>query len=99
MCVKTPHVHAALIKAWAEGCIIQARIKTDGKGWFDVANPNWAAPWMEFRVKPEPKPDVTVSVSVMRCSGSAYIVAFKHNLELTFDGETDKLKSAEVINA
>ena len=50
----------------------------------------------EWRIKPEPKPDVVRYRSVGE--GSGYIVPqLDSNLKLTFDGETGKLKAAEVI--
>jgi hypothetical protein len=48
----TPHKHAALIKQWADGAIIQIKL-SDGR-WMDIAPglvPNWY-PATEFRVKP-----------------------------------------------
>jgi hypothetical protein len=47
----TPHVHAELIKAWADGAEIQARSHPSAK-WADVENPKWVSD-MEYRVKPE----------------------------------------------
>jgi len=89
-----PHKHAELIKAWADGAVIQT---TDCNGaWFDC-NPHWE--WdLEYRIKPEPKPDVVKYTS-------AYIDKFGQwdlrihddNLKLVWDGETGKLKSAEVL--
>jgi hypothetical protein len=57
MCTeKKPHVHAALIKAWADGAVIQIR---RGKIliWEDNPHPCWS-PKLTYRIKPEPKPDV-----------------------------------------
>jgi len=53
-----------------------------------------------YRIKPEPKPDVVRRVSVIQggtlrsiwCCSDA-----PDNLQLTFDGETGELKSAEVL--
>jgi len=44
---KTPHRHAELIKAWADGETIQVRI---GKEWADTNNPGWGG--SEYRIKP-----------------------------------------------
>lgn len=54
---KTPHVHAELIKAWADGAKIQFKRNIGGM-WFDIDSPSWA-PNLLYRIKPEPKPDVT----------------------------------------
>jgi hypothetical protein len=58
--VKTPHKHAELIKAWADGAKIQYR--DESWGWTTVNNPMWV-PDMFYRIQPEPKPDV---VSIVR---------------------------------
>lgn len=52
-----PHKHAELIKAWADGAIIEY---WDFKGrWVEVVNPCWE---MEmYRIKPEPKPEPVIS--------------------------------------
>lgn len=48
--MKTPHKHAAIIKAWADGAQVQV-LQANGQ-WRDLANPLWNA--IEYRVKPEP---------------------------------------------
>lgn len=61
-------------------------------------------PHFEWRIKPEPKPDVyrwgVASLDGMGATvenlGDANLLA-DNNLCLTFDGETGKLKSAEVL--
>lgn len=93
-----PHQHAETIKAWADGQVIE--FKSIGEGeWSIIDNPNWY-PYFEYRIKPEPKPDV---VRYARTSGynlCEMTTPYKEegdNLKLTFDSETGKLKSAEVI--
>lgn len=49
-----PHKHAELIKAWADG----AEIEVLDKGiWYWASSPQWYPEW-QYRIKPEPKPDV-----------------------------------------
>ena len=98
--MKTPHVHAELIKAWADGAEIQRLISQD---WQDCITPVWV-PDNEYRIKPEPKPDfvyyVTHDASGAHTSelfGSVRRDLALASLKLTFDGETLKLKSAEVL--
>lgn len=96
-----PHKHAELIKAWADG----AEIEYESHGiWVDEAYPDWY-PEMQYRIKPEPKPDIETTLVLM--SGSAGWIEFKdysslgdalEEITLIRDGETGKLKSAEVIN-
>ena len=110
--MKTPHKHAELIKAWADGAEIEVLV---GHKWVDVEenwtsyqNPFWY-PDMEYRIKPEPKPDV-IALGIIEWNGTKtggmaqYNTEFRvseryeeDNVKLTFDGETGKLKSAEVL--
>ena len=99
--MKTPHKHAELIKAWAEGAEIEF-YSEPSKQWIFTAFPSWI-PDYQFRIKPEPKPD-HVYYGVFEMDGSVHIDSCftKLNdagdeLKLTFDGETGKLKSAEVL--
>lgn len=96
------HKHADLIHAWAEGATIQLYRGSIGR-WEDMENPSFLD-HLEYRIKPEPKPDVVCFYSANVDEGHRefeshrlpYGVA-KDNLKLIFDGETGKLKSAEVI--
>ena len=92
-----PRVHAELIKAWADGAVIQFRNLTGD--WVDVTeeeSPAWF-PSRCYRIKPQPKPDVIREYYINtdgRCFGAVLVDA---NLRLVLDGETGALKSAEVI--
>jgi hypothetical protein len=92
--MKTPHKYCELIKAWADGAEIEAR-QGSSTTWVTVDSPTWSIHGT-YRIKPEPKPDAVVVWYVdamcwqFRCDNG--------NLKLTFDGETRKLKSAEVIS-
>jgi hypothetical protein len=44
-----PHPHAALIKAWADGAVIQVKL---GGTWGTSSSPNWREDH-EYRIKPE----------------------------------------------
>lgn len=93
--MKTPHKHAELIKAWADGAEIQLKLNA-GK-WGDCVDPYWN-PELEYRIKPEPKPDLRLFYLVTKEHGAQLSAAlYSHNLVLYFDGETGKLKSAEVL--
>ena len=95
--MKTPQKHAALIHAWADGAEIEAM---EAKGWKMCNTPMWF-PECEYRIKPTPKPDVVeqyVAKGYTKYSGVRVAEHWeRENLRLTFDGETGKLKSAEVI--
>lgn len=92
----TPHKHAELIKAWADGAKIE--YKTRGDHWSIAPTPSWC-PDLEYRIKPEPKPNV-VSYGWAdngRWMSFGETKQRNHNLKLTFCGETRKLLGAEVI--
>lgn len=60
--MKTPHKHAELIKAWADGKQIQFKVLGSDGDWLDSIgpeNPSWSD-LLEYRIKPEaPKWPVT----------------------------------------
>jgi hypothetical protein len=99
------HKHAALIHAWAEGAKIQYRYSDINPEWTDTDNPTWNGP--EYRIKIDQKPDVVQVMSVYRNlyrsfeesrpSNEAIVPSFIADLKLTFDGDTGKLKSLEML--
>ena len=98
--MKKPHVHVELIKAWADGEMIQVR-KPGELEWLDLPNtPMWLSCY-EYRVKPEPV-EVIAKVAFHWPHGekgkaSAYWEYDNpKNLKLLFD-ENGKLIKAEVI--
>ena len=101
--MKTPHKHAEIIKAWADGAEIEYRHEYT-IGWCSCAEtPEWNDD-VEYRVKPEPKPDVVLhGVAVSDGINHRVWTLCPHNgnpsnnLKLTFDGTTNKLIKAEVI--
>lgn len=99
---KVPHVHAEVIKAWADGAIIQWYSNNQSK-WLDCSNnsPSWS-PGCNYRIKPEPKPD-TVKIRRLTYNGQCDCVVVESgdfafaNIRLVFDGETGKIKDAQVL--
>ena len=93
-----PHKHAELIKAWADGAEIQ--LLDDNRIWMDFREgdtPAWN-PEYKYRVKPQPKRDTHLFCLATKNHGIHISTKiYEHNLILIFDGETDKLKSAEVL--
>ena len=97
--MKTPHKHAELIKLWADGAEIQYR--KQGEYWVADDEMGWYKDY-QYRIKPEPKPDVVDYVRVgefhrISVCPLEWARETNSNLKLTFDGETGKLKSAKVI--
>ena len=90
------HKHADEIIAWANGAKIQTyRLLPDE--WIDTFAPAWVED-SRYRIKPEPKPDVVVLYGASAYQTGLIVEPWENpNLKLTFDGETDKLKSAEVM--
>ena len=94
-----PHKHAELIKAWADGAEIEWRHFNE-EVWWPAKTPSWNIN-CEYRIKPEPKSDVTETF-YFNSDSTGYVSGMKSdfedaNLRLTFDGETGELKSAEVL--
>ena len=96
------HQHADLIKAWADGAQIQSNNPNlDGsEDWEDETEPRWYN-YLDYRIKPMPKPDMYkyIDVRAVRDSICQWTTCLpdESNLLLIFDGETRKLKSAEVL--
>jgi len=90
------HIHAELIKAWADGAKIERRISKIT--WIDSECPGWYDD-EEYRIKPEPKPDIVLFgyVSKSNIFGLHKLTNSFDNIKLTYDGETGELKLAEVI--
>ena len=101
MCNKIPRKHADVIKVWADGANIEFR-HSPADTWQDlrIEHPAWL-PTAEYRVKPETKPDFVKYARVDRLTGHQYWCEYElhwdANVLYTFDGETGKLKEAEVI--
>ena len=97
---KKPHVHAECIKAWADGATIEFRCGGEYE-WRDLKTtcPSWSEGF-QYRIKPETKPDIEKFIRVEIVGRSVCLIHPRdgdRNLKLTFDGETGKLKKAEVI--
>lgn len=96
--------HCEVIKAWADGK--QVQVKDVNGNWVTYGYgqvPLWHEHY-EYRIKPEPKPDVVSSLLTLKEFDGQWSVYqhqqqyYLHQIRITFDGETGKLKSAEVIS-
>lgn len=109
--MNTPHMHAAVLRAIADGMEVQYKPHTQAN-WRDVASNTLehnqdpiSFPHYEWRIKPEPKPDVVRYVNAYLCDGHRTIETAKKaqsediagRVKIVIDGETGKLKSAEVL--
>ena len=92
-----PHKHAELIKLWADGAEIECKVDSSKlNDWIPCLHPFWDDDSVEFRIKLEPKPDVVIGYYVTP-QKEVHKEAYTNNFQLTFDGETGELKSAEVL--
>jgi hypothetical protein len=97
------HKHAEVIKAWADGAIVE-EYRPNLNQWVEPQPyPIWDARF-SYRIKPEPKPDVVAFAKVYNYDNFIAYIGLAHpeqderdNFKLTFDGETGALKNAEVI--
>jgi len=89
-----PHKHAEVIKAWADGEIIEHR-ENPNREWVVIKNPTFI-PSFEYRVKPK---EIVRFLEVRHASASEPnpISDNFDNLKSTFDTEGNLL-TAEVIN-
>lgn len=95
------HVHQDLIDAYNKGAKIQCW-STHDSTWKNCFNPVWTIA-AKYRIKPEPKPDIvgylcaTVSGSRVYVSHCIAQKTFTDNIKVVFDGETNNIKSVEII--
>lgn len=96
------HKHHDVIVAWADDTSKVVQWSEPGSGvWKDIiGKPQWDDE-TAYRIKPETPPDVVCTGLFGTYSNGilCYHVSSgaNPNLRLTFDGETGKLKSAEVL--
>jgi|LauGreDrversion4_2_1035121.scaffolds.fasta_scaffold873297_1 hypothetical protein len=94
-----PHKHAEVIKAWADGKVIQHDFYGDWVDWQVPDSPSWGEE-QNYRIKPTPIKIDVVMFQHIRLSPRGNILAHpdeKPNIKYIFDGETRQVKSAEVL--
>lgn len=102
-----PRKHAAIIKAWADGAEVEFLDRPSGR-WTQATTPTWSYD-TEYRIKPEPKPDI-VGYDFIRSPRQIYgnFVAAEEMsgnrrganstiVKLVYNGETGALKSIEPV--
>ena len=97
-----PRKHAELIKAWADGAIIE-RLWTDphhkDQAWLIDNEPDWSE-YEKYRIKPEPRPDIMAEV-YLQYNAESGVEMWKaqgaKNIRLLFDWYTGELKDAVVM--
>jgi len=97
------HKHAEVIQEYINGKECECWSKSIND-WHPISSLSAFDFCEKVRIKPEPKPDIELFSKVYNHeNGIAYIThaitikEFKFNLKLIFDGETNELKSSEVI--
>lgn len=91
-----PHPYAELIKAWADGEKIEEFDPIRGV-WFVTDRPSWDT-LTSYRVAKQPKQDVVKYFVASQEEMIPVAVQSHANMKCTFDGETGKLKSVEMVN-
>jgi hypothetical protein len=97
-----PRKHAELIRAWADGAVIQYWNDIGRACWIDCEDdrPEWYGN-VQYRVKPEKLPDEVRYMKAGRTGAGEIDTEQKcwHNLKLIFCGNTGILKDSVVIFA
>lgn len=94
---QVPKKHADVIKAWADGFAIQVQSSAASDLWYDVEPPDWDDD-LEYRVKPIKAQDIVREIGiVLGNQGEVWLDSSFSNVKLTFDGDTHKLTSVELI--
>ena len=88
------HKHYECIVAWAEGKTVQ-NFNDRRMCWEDITGDPYWVDSFQYRIKTEPMPDRIVVTDLWRQRD--YGMLHMGEFRLTFDGETGKLKSAEVL--
>lgn len=100
-----PHKHADVLHAIADGKEVQWKNRVTGE-WFDDASCSLTPlthDYLEWRVKPEPKPEDVVVYAWLPSRGSSVKIPSTPsvlpvmNLKITYDGETGEPKAVELI--
>jgi hypothetical protein len=89
--------HAELIKAWADGAIIQVKYET-APDWKDVDVPKWTDS-LEYRIKPKEEED-KVEYYYVNANTHIYKVfeAASADFKIVFDGKTHAVKKIVIKN-
>lgn len=93
------HPHHDLITEWVKDTSRIVQWSKNGSPWINcTGDPSWS-PNVQFRFKPRPKPDVAREASVRMVADSASFNWYSSNpnVRFIFDGETNELKSIEMI--
>ena len=95
--MRTPHKHAEVIKAWADGAEIEYKDTLTGP-WRYAGTPTWDKD-IDYRVKPEKKPNIVIHCKAVVDGLIIWRAEKEHmgNLRLIFDGETEELLDAVVL--
>ena len=104
------HKHAAVLRAIADGKAVQFKQPNGQFDWWDIEFSQMKSgydpftyPHYEWRIKPEPEPDVVRYVNLYdteACVNRFHALGADDllgTIKATIDGETGKLKSAEVL--
>jgi hypothetical protein len=96
-----PHKHAEVIKAWADGAMVQLRTDA-GMEWTDIKDPSFCEDY-QYRIKPESTPDYSFYAYYDE-RNAGYLAAtpnkdstWQFQMKIIIDGETHEPKSVELV--
>lgn len=94
----TKHIHAEVIKAWADGEEIEMYIRSFDR-WCEAQTPMWDTT-TQYRVKPKEPVVHCVSIvhGLLPYELPCLNIFSKSNVKLSFDPDTLKLIKVELIN-
>lgn len=100
--MNTPHKHAEIIKAWADGEIIQYRPfhTWEWEDWVSQTSPSWHEK-IEYRIKPKLKEVFLCSFDGKERAWEAYScqqIMVPYQIKVTFDEKAKNIEAVEVIN-
>lgn len=96
--MSTPHKHAAVIKAWADGAEVQSKTTINGAIWHTVTQPNWYE-HQEYRVRPAPLVlnETLYYYGALGMGVASLPGAPKAKVRFTLDPDTKEVLAVELI--
>lgn len=92
-----PHVHAEVIKAWADGAEIEVRLNSN-RGWVKCGRPIWEDEY-EYRVKPKPKVTHKIGNIYRFCDGSTQMLVCSSSLHVVMVSISGSLRGCRAADA
>lgn len=92
-----PHVHAEVIKAWADGAEIEVRLNSN-RGWVKCGRPIWEDEY-EYRVKPKPKVTHKIGNIYRFCDDTKYMLVCSSSFHVAMVSIGGSLRGCRAADA